>query len=92
MYFNNKDMKLEVTNHKCSSKLVSIIVNGECIVSRFMNLRPGSFLTTQFNEAIMDSVLSTHGLYECLPLPKTVLKLPKLTFKKYSPPALTSPL
>ena len=84
-------MKLEVTNHKCSSKLVSIIVNGECIVSKFLNLRPGSFLTTQFNEAIMDSVLTNCGLYECLPLPKTVLNLPKVTFKQYSPPALTEP-
>ena len=49
---STKDMKLEVTNDKCSSKIVSILVDGECIISCFLNVRPGSVLTTHINDTV----------------------------------------
>ena len=44
--------KIEVTNHKSSSKLVSVILDEKCIHSKFLKLRPGSVLTTHINDKV----------------------------------------
>ena len=46
-----KETKLEVTLHKCSPNLVSVIADGKCIISTFLKPRPGSVLTTHINDS-----------------------------------------
>ena len=80
-----KDMKVEVTNHRSSSNVISVIVNGKCILSRFLKPYPSSVLTTSIDHNL--SVIA-NGQLIVVPSP-TSLK-PKVTFPKYAPPAKPS--
>ena len=84
-------MKIEVTNHRSSSNLISVIVDGKCIHSRFIKPYPESVLTTHIDVGLDICGNDLEDPYFCEHTPKKWLK-PTITFKKYAPPpALPSP-